>query len=119
MAGHAGNTACARGADDEFGKGGNAYDRYYGDPDQVGKPSLGPLDEPAITAYRFSPARSAAKAGRSPIPTAGTCESAAMRPSSSLTRPATHWTASTRPATPPHSGPPTATPAQARPSASS
>ena len=58
MAGHAGNTACARGADDEFGKGGNAYDRYYGDPDQVRNPSLGPLDEPAITAYRFSPARS-------------------------------------------------------------
>jgi succinate dehydrogenase/fumarate reductase flavoprotein subunit len=40
------NAACAAGTDREFGRGRSAYDRYYGDPDQAGNPSLGPLGQP-------------------------------------------------------------------------
>jgi hypothetical protein len=40
------NKACAAGVDDEFGKGGNPYDTYYGDPGRPDHPNLGPLDEP-------------------------------------------------------------------------
>lgn len=41
------NAACAAGADGEYGKGGNSYDRYYGDPSAAaGNPCLGPLDQP-------------------------------------------------------------------------
>jgi succinate dehydrogenase/fumarate reductase flavoprotein subunit len=47
------NKACAVGIDDEFGKGTNAYDRYYGDPDQPDNPNLGPLDEPPYHGVRL------------------------------------------------------------------
>jgi 3-oxosteroid 1-dehydrogenase len=47
------NKMCATGVDDEFGKGDNAYDRYYGDPDQPGNPNLGPLDEPPYHGVRL------------------------------------------------------------------
>lgn len=40
------NASCANGIDDEFGRGGNPYDRYHGDPEQPGNPNLGPLDRP-------------------------------------------------------------------------
>jgi 3-oxosteroid 1-dehydrogenase len=46
------NAACARGVDDQFGKGTNAYDRYHGDPERPGNPNLGPLDEPPYYGVR-------------------------------------------------------------------
>jgi succinate dehydrogenase/fumarate reductase flavoprotein subunit len=39
------NTACAAGADPEFGRGGDVYQRFCGDPGAAPNPSLGPLDE--------------------------------------------------------------------------
>jgi succinate dehydrogenase/fumarate reductase flavoprotein subunit len=47
------NKACSRGVDEEFGKGDNAYDRYYADPGQVGNASIGPLDEPPYYGLRM------------------------------------------------------------------
>jgi succinate dehydrogenase/fumarate reductase flavoprotein subunit len=47
------NAACARGVDDQFGRGANAYDRYYGDPSLAGNPNLGPLDEPPYYGMRL------------------------------------------------------------------
>jgi succinate dehydrogenase/fumarate reductase flavoprotein subunit len=38
------NDLCATGHDDDFGRGDNPYDRYYGDPWQEGNPNMGPLD---------------------------------------------------------------------------
>jgi succinate dehydrogenase/fumarate reductase flavoprotein subunit len=46
------NDACAGGADPDFGRGGNVYDRYGGDPDVAGAPNLGPLTEPPFYAVR-------------------------------------------------------------------
>jgi succinate dehydrogenase/fumarate reductase flavoprotein subunit len=46
------NKACAEGADPDFGRGGNPYDRYGGDPGAVGPPNLGPLSEPPFYAVR-------------------------------------------------------------------
>lgn len=40
------NERCAAGVDSDFGRGGNVYDRYYGDPEVSPNPNLGPLDEP-------------------------------------------------------------------------
>jgi 3-oxosteroid 1-dehydrogenase len=46
------NKACGEGADPEFGRGGNPYDRYGGDPDACPAPNLGPLSEPPLHAVR-------------------------------------------------------------------
>lgn len=46
------NQACAEGADPDFGRGGNPYDRYGGDPDVSPAPNLGPLTEPPLFAVR-------------------------------------------------------------------
>jgi succinate dehydrogenase/fumarate reductase flavoprotein subunit len=46
------NEHCASGVDLEFGRGGNVYDRYYGDPDVEPNPNLGPLDRPPYYAVR-------------------------------------------------------------------
>jgi 3-oxosteroid 1-dehydrogenase len=46
------NDCCARGVDDQFGKGSNEYDRYYADPRQPGNANLGPLDEPPYYGVR-------------------------------------------------------------------
>jgi len=46
------NGACARGDDPDFGRGGNPYDRYGGDPAARPGPNLGPLDEPPYYAVR-------------------------------------------------------------------
>jgi 3-oxosteroid 1-dehydrogenase len=46
------NGFCAEGTDHDFGRGDNAYDRYYGDPWQEGNPCLGPLDRPPYYAMR-------------------------------------------------------------------
>lgn len=46
------NKACAEGADQDFGRGGNVYDRYGGDPEAWPAPNLGPLTEPPFYAAR-------------------------------------------------------------------
>jgi 3-oxosteroid 1-dehydrogenase len=46
------NEACAGGTDPDFGRGGNVYDRYGGDPDADGAPNLGPLTDPPFYAVR-------------------------------------------------------------------
>ena len=40
------NEACAAGADPDFGRGQDAYQRFCGDPEIRPNPSLGPLDRP-------------------------------------------------------------------------
>lgn len=40
------NAACAAGADPDFGRGGDVYQRFCGDPAVTPNPSLGPLDQP-------------------------------------------------------------------------
>lgn len=46
------NALCARGEDDDFGRGGNPYDRYGGDPETAPNPNMGPLDEAPYYAVR-------------------------------------------------------------------
>jgi len=46
------NKACAEGTDRDFGRGGNVYDRYGGDPEAWPAPNLGPLTEPPFYAAR-------------------------------------------------------------------
>ena len=46
------NEACAGGTDPDFGRGGNVYDRYGGDPEVPGAPNLGPLTDPPFYAVR-------------------------------------------------------------------
>ena len=45
------NEFCADGADRDFGRGGNVYDRYGGDP-EAAAPNLGPLTDPPFCAVR-------------------------------------------------------------------
>jgi 3-oxosteroid 1-dehydrogenase len=40
------NASCAAGADPDFGRGQDAYQRFCGDPEARPNPSLGPLDRP-------------------------------------------------------------------------
>jgi succinate dehydrogenase/fumarate reductase flavoprotein subunit len=46
------NNACAEGHDPDFSRGGNAYDRYGGDPAVQPAPNLGPLTDPPYYAVR-------------------------------------------------------------------
>ncbi|MFI8778131.1 3-ketosteroid-delta-1-dehydrogenase [Brachybacterium paraconglomeratum] len=46
------NAAAAVGIDDDFGRGGSAYDRYYGDPTVVPNNNLRPLDAGHLYAVR-------------------------------------------------------------------
>ncbi|RKN43996.1 FAD-dependent oxidoreductase [Streptomyces hoynatensis] len=46
------NAFSAQGRDEEFHRGENPYDRYYGDPWQEGNPNLGPIDRPPYYATR-------------------------------------------------------------------
>jgi hypothetical protein len=46
------NKACAEGHDPDFGRGGNPYDRYGGDPAAQPAPNLGPLTDPPYYAVR-------------------------------------------------------------------
>jgi succinate dehydrogenase/fumarate reductase flavoprotein subunit len=46
------NALCAQGTDDDFGRGGNPYDRYGGDPEAAPNPNLGPVDEAPYYAVR-------------------------------------------------------------------
>jgi 3-oxosteroid 1-dehydrogenase len=46
------NEFCAGRTDRDFGRGGNVYDRYGGDPEVTGAPNLGPLTDPPFYAVR-------------------------------------------------------------------
>jgi succinate dehydrogenase/fumarate reductase flavoprotein subunit len=48
------NEAAAAGSDAEFGRGGSAYDRYYGDPTVSPNPNLRPLDNKALYAVKMT-----------------------------------------------------------------
>lgn len=50
---HRWNALCANGVDTDYGRGSNAYDRYYGDPNLPGAPNLGPIVEPPFYATRL------------------------------------------------------------------
>jgi succinate dehydrogenase/fumarate reductase flavoprotein subunit len=49
------NDAAARGEDPEFGRGGDAYQRFMGDPEQTPNPCLRPLDRPPFFAIALDP----------------------------------------------------------------
>lgn len=57
------NGFCAQGIDLDFGRGGNAYDVYYGDPWRAGNPCLGPIDRPPYYAMRVYPGVIGSKGG--------------------------------------------------------
>jgi 3-oxosteroid 1-dehydrogenase len=46
------NDVCVKGHDPDFGRGGNPYDRYGGDPWAGEEPNLGPLTDPPYYAVR-------------------------------------------------------------------
>lgn len=47
------NGLAAAGVDDDFGRGGSAYDRYYGDPTVVPNPNLRPLEPAGLYAVKI------------------------------------------------------------------
>jgi succinate dehydrogenase/fumarate reductase flavoprotein subunit len=49
------NEFARAGVDPEFGKGSNAYDRAYGDPDHRPNPCLGPIEKPPYCAVAVHP----------------------------------------------------------------
>jgi len=49
------NKFARTGVDTDFGKGGNAYDRAYGDPEHLPNPCLGPIDRPPYCAVAVFP----------------------------------------------------------------
>jgi succinate dehydrogenase/fumarate reductase flavoprotein subunit len=49
------NAFARAGADEDFGKGGNAYDRANGDPEHLPNPCLGPLERPPYYAVALRP----------------------------------------------------------------
>ena len=51
------------GKDEDFDSGGNAYDRYYGDPSAVPNPCLAPIDKPPFYAFPVYPGDIGTKGG--------------------------------------------------------
>jgi 3-oxosteroid 1-dehydrogenase len=49
------NAFARSGVDTDFGKGGNAYDRAYGDPEHLPNPCLGPINKPPYCAVPVLP----------------------------------------------------------------
>ena len=49
------NDFCRSGIDQEFGRGGKAFDRYHGDPTVRPNPNLGPIEKPPFYAVRIYP----------------------------------------------------------------
>jgi succinate dehydrogenase/fumarate reductase flavoprotein subunit len=49
------NKFARTGVDTDFGKGGNVYDRTYGDPQHLPNPCLGPIDRPPYCAVAVFP----------------------------------------------------------------
>lgn len=57
------NKMCASGVDEDFGRGGNPYDRYYGDPELSPNPNMSPLDEPPYYAVPMLSGAAGTKGG--------------------------------------------------------
>ncbi|WP_216897555.1 FAD-dependent oxidoreductase [Nocardia alni] len=57
------NMLCKKGIDEDFRRGDNPYDRYYGDPDQPGNPNLGPIDTAPYYAVQVLPGTIGTKGG--------------------------------------------------------
>jgi len=51
------------GEDKDFAKGGNAYDRYYGDQSVTPNPCLGPIEKPPFYAFKVKPGDIGTKGG--------------------------------------------------------
>lgn len=51
------------GVDEDFGKGGNAYDRYYGDQTVSPNPCLAPIENPPFYAFQIKPGDIGTKGG--------------------------------------------------------
>jgi len=57
------NEYAAKGEDPDFGRGVNAYDRYYGDPRNTPNACLAPLEKPPFYAIRIFPGDIGTKGG--------------------------------------------------------
>ncbi|HET6500074.1 MAG TPA: FAD-dependent oxidoreductase [Amycolatopsis sp.] len=57
------NRGARDGVDPEFGRGGSAHDRYYGDGERPGNPCLAPLEEPPYFAVEVRPGTLGTKGG--------------------------------------------------------
>jgi 3-oxosteroid 1-dehydrogenase len=57
------NAMAAQGVDDDFQRGGNVYDQYYGDPTHRPNPAFGPVDKAPFFATRFYPGDLSTKGG--------------------------------------------------------
>ncbi|CAJ2508995.1 Uu.00g140210.m01.CDS01 [Anthostomella pinea] len=57
------NGMCSKGVDEDFGKGGDAYQRYLGDPNVRPNPNMGPLDQPPFYATKVFPGDVGTKGG--------------------------------------------------------
>jgi succinate dehydrogenase/fumarate reductase flavoprotein subunit len=67
------NRCCAEGIDQDFHRGENAYDAYYGDPWQPGNHCLGPIDRPPYYAMRVYSGVIGSKGGPVTDPTGRVC----------------------------------------------
>ena len=57
------NAMCPSGMDEDFGRGGNPYDRYYGDAGVTPNPNMAPLDEPPYYAVPMLSGAAGTKGG--------------------------------------------------------
>ncbi len=57
------NAMAEKGVDEDFGRGDNVYDQYYGDPKNRPNPSFGPIDQAPYYATRFYPGDLSTKGG--------------------------------------------------------
>lgn len=57
------NAFAKSGTDEDFGKGGNAYDRYYGDQTVSPNPCLGPVNKAPFYAFKIKPGDIGTKGG--------------------------------------------------------
>ncbi|MDD3798968.1 MAG: FAD-dependent oxidoreductase [Novosphingobium sp.] len=57
------NAMAKTGVDEDFNRGGNVYDHYYGDPTNKPNPSFGPLDKAPFYAVKFWPGDLSTKGG--------------------------------------------------------
>lgn len=57
------NAMCKDGTDQDFGKGGNAYDRFFGDANVKPNPNIGPLEKPPYYAIKIYPGDLGTKGG--------------------------------------------------------
>lgn len=59
------NRMAAKGIDEDFDRGGNAYDHMYSDPDHKPNPNLGPIDTPPYYCIKVWPGNLSTKGGLS------------------------------------------------------